>query len=189
MLLLKSLVVQQISIKVDWDAVHSFWISLKWSSLILVFLSIFHPCGMTVIFFFLWSPPLLCFLLFCVSLLVWASNGKILSECLWFHNSFEDNFLLCFWWLYQFWYHYWLYRTRNIHLSLSAKICICFSQHHAALNVADPSKDCKHISDAIMNTDSCIHIIERDTHRVYYQRKHSCSPLSRCVHEIQITVI
>ncbi len=56
------------------------------------------------------------------------------------------------------------YRTRSIHLSLSAKICICFSQHHAALNVADPSKDCKHISDVFMNTDSWFHIVERETH-------------------------
>ncbi len=128
---------------------------------------------MAILFFFLWSPPLLWVLSFCVSLLVWASYGKLLSECLLFHNSFKDHFLFnyfvarflwCFWQLYQFWYHFWLYRTHNIHLSLSAKICICFSQHHAARNGADPSKDCKHILDVFMNTNSWIHIIERHTH-------------------------
>ncbi len=84
------------------------------------------------------------------------------------------------------------YRTRNIHLSLSAKICICFSQHHAAL------KDQPHWEINTINTfqtflwiqtTGSTSLRERHTHWVYYQRKHSCSPLSRCVCEMQITMI
>lgn len=163
---------------------------LKWSYCsLLVLQSTFHLYGMIIIFFFLWSPTSSLVFVFCVSV-------KLLSECCFISSYFValsfgvvSNFISIGITIDNIGLKW--YRTLYIQSSISVfigKKQLAFSL--SAPNVADPGTVNTFQMQLETRTAGSTSLRETQSHtECVYQLKHSCSPLSRCVPEMQITII